>query len=195
MPQKLDEIHDAIVRNLKGKINPRTKKLYTESEMWAIAQAQYKKSIEFDTFIVKAPITKFWEEEIDIIKSANKTEKSKQRFVEVTVSGLKEDRDNEMISQEAIDDMIMQFKSGTIGFFPDHGFHEQSGQKGVYSWKQMMGVWVDARQENDQLKAVVRLNKAHPDQEMLWNYINEGMSLGFSIGGRPIDAPTFQEVD
>jgi hypothetical protein len=148
-----------------------------------------------NTFIVKAPITKFWEEEVDVIKSAGKIEKSKQRFVEVTVSGLKEDRDNEMMSQEAIDDMIMQFKSGTIGFFPDHGFHEQSGQKGVYSWKQMMGVWVDARQEEDQLKAVVRLNKSHPDHEMLWNYINEGMSLGFSIGGRPLAEPTFKEIE
>ena len=148
-----------------------------------------------NTFTVKAPITNFWEEEVDLQKSANKIEKSKQRFVEVTVSGLKEDRDNEMMSQEAIDDMIMQFKSGTIGFFPDHGFHEQSGQKGIYSWKQMMGVWVDARQENDHLKAVVRLNKAHPDHETLWNYIGEGMSLGFSIGGRSVSEPTYTEVD
>ena len=156
--------------------------------------SESKKKINND-FIVKAPITKFWEEEVDIMKSANKVEKSKQRFVEVTVSGLREDRDNEMMSQEAIDDMVMQFKSGTIGFFPDHGRDENTGQPQVYSWKQMMGVWVDARQENDQLKAVVRLNKSHPDNELLWNYINEGMSLGFSIGGRPLSEPTFKEME
>jgi len=196
MPKKLDEIHDAVKRNLKGKINPRTKKLYTESEIWAIAQAQYKKEKkDIDVFFVKAPITKFWEEEIDIEKSAGKIEKEKHRFIEVTLSGLKEDRDNEKMSQEAIDDMIIQFKSGTIGFFPDHGFHEQTGQPNIYSWKQLMGVWVDARQDGESMPAVVRLNKAHPDSELFWNYINEGMPIGFSIGGKPIDEPTFIEEE
>ena len=148
-----------------------------------------------DVVFVKAPITKFWEEEVDFKKSAGKVEKSKQRFIEVTVSGLKEDRDNEMMSQEAIDDMIMQFKSGQIPFFPDHGFHEQSGERNVYSWKQMMGVWVDARQEDDHLVAVVRLNKANTDSELFWKYINEGAPIGFSIGGRPLSEPTYIEVD
>jgi hypothetical protein len=100
-----------------------------------------------------------------------------------------------MMSQEAIDDMVMQFKSGTIGFFPDHGFHEQTGERNVYSWKQMMGSWIDARQEGDHLVAVVRLNKAHPDQELFWQYINEGMPIGFSIGGKPIEEPKFIEVE
>jgi hypothetical protein len=196
MPKKLDEIHDAVVRNLKGKINPRTKKPYTEEEMWAIAQAQYKKEKkDINVFFVKAPITRFWEEEVELQKSAGILEKSKQRFIEVTVSGLKEDRDNEMMSQEAIDDMVMQFKSGTIGFFPDHGFHEQTGEKNVYSWKQLMGVWVDAKQEGEHLRAVVRLNKSHPDQELFWNYINEGMPIGFSIGGKPIEEPQFIEIE
>ena len=193
MPEQLDKIHDAIKRKLKGKVNPRTKKPYTESEMWAIAQAQYKKKDE-NVFFVKAPVIRFWEEEVDIQKAVG-IEKSKQRFIEVAVSGLKEDRDNEMMSQAAIDDMIMQFKSGTIGFFPDHGFHEQSGERNTYLWKQMMGVWVDAKQENDKLIAVVRLNKAHSDQEMFWNYINEGMPIGFSIGGKPTEEPTFIEVE
>jgi len=193
MPKKLEEIRSAVARNLKGKINPRTKKPYTESEIWAIAQAQYKK--DANVFFVKAPIIKFWEEDVDIQKSSGKIEKAKQRFIEVTVSGLKEDRDGEMISQEAIDDMIMQFKSGTIGFFPDHGFHEPTGEKNAYLWKQMMGVWVDAKQENDHLLAVVRLNKSHPDQEQFWNYINEGMPIGFSIGGKPEAEPTFVEIE
>jgi hypothetical protein len=149
----------------------------------------------FNTFMVKAPVTKFWEEDVSVEKSANKTEKSKQRFIEVAVSGLKEDRDNEMMSQSAIDDMVMQFKSGNIGFFPDHGFHEQTGERNVYSWKQMMGVWVDARQDNDHLLAVVRLNKAHPDQELFWKYISEGMPIGFSIGGKTESEPEYVELD
>lgn len=171
-----------------------------EKQRLAVAYSEYKRSkksieVESNPFMVKAPISKFWEEEVSVAKAAGKTEKSTQRFIEVTVSGLKEDRDNEMMSQEAIDDMVMQFKSGTIGFFPDHGFHEQSGERNVYSWKQMMGVWVDARQENDHLIAVVRLNKAHPDQDLFWKYINEGMPIGFSIGGKPESEPEYELIE
>ena len=147
------------------------------------------------SFSVKAPITKYWEEEVTIEKSPGKTEKSKQRFIEVTVSGLKEDRDEERFSQEAIDDMIMQFKSGTIPFFPDHGRDPQTGNPNVYSWKSMMGVWVDARQENDSLPATVRLNKEHPDHELFWGFVKEGMPIGFSIGGKPVDEPTIIEEE
>lgn len=145
-------------------------------------------------FIVKMPIVKFWEEDIEIMKSGVLA-KDNQKFIEVTVSGLKEDRDGEMMSQRAIDDMIMQFKSGTIPFFPDHGFHEQSGQKNVYSWKQMLGVFTDAKQENDKISAVIRLNKAHPDHMQLWEFVKEGMPLGFSIGGKPGTDTEFIECD
>jgi hypothetical protein len=146
-------------------------------------------------FSLKAPITKSWEQEVEVQKGVNKIEKSNQRFIEVAVSGLKEDRDGEMMSQEAIDDMIMQFKSGTIPFFPDHGRDEKTGMPNVYSWKQIMGVWVDARQENDKLLATVRLNKTHPDHELLWNYVQEGMPFGLSIGGSPSEEPKFIEMD
>ena len=147
-------------------------------------------------FFVKAPITKFWEEEVPLNKSSTSKSTSKQRFIEVTVSGLKEDRDNEMMSKEAVEDMVLQFKSGSIGFFPDHGFHEQTGERNVYSWKQMMGVFVDARLDNDSVPAVIRLNKAHPDHELFWKYVTEeGMPLGFSIGGKPTEEATFIEVD
>jgi len=197
MPEEFDKILAGVKQSLSGKTNPRTKKPYTESEMYAIAQSQYKKDKkDAEVFFVKAPITKFWEEEVPLNKSATNKPTSKQRFIEVTVSGLKEDRDNEMMSKEAVEDMIMQFKSGTIGFFPDHGFHEQTGERNVYSWKQMMGVFVDARQENDSLPAVIRLNKAHPDHELFWKYITEeGMPLGFSIGGKPEEEATFIEIE
>jgi len=194
MPKKLDKIHDAIVRKLKGKTNPRTKKPYTESELWAIARAQYNESKKAFSFM--APISKTWEEEIDgdIKKSAGKTiEKGKHRFVEVVVSGLDNDRQNERMSQEAIDDMIGQFKSGSIPFFADHGRDPNTGQMGVYPWQGMMGVWTDAFQEGNHLKAVVRLNSAHPDAEMFWNFLQEGMPIGFSIGGTPEEAPEFVE--
>ena len=155
---------------------------------------QHNKKMEINNFTVKAPITKSWEERVDVQKGS-KIEKSNQRFFEVTVSGLKEDRDNEMMSQEAVDDMIMQFKSGRIPFFPDHGRDEKTGAPGVYSWKQILGVWVDARQEDDKLLATVRLNKAHQDQDLLWNYIQEGMPFGLSIGGKPVEEPQIMELE
>jgi len=195
MPKKLDEIHDAVVRELKGKINPRTKKPYTEDEMWAIARAQYEKEKSNELFFFKASITKIWEEPAEILKATGHTEKGSHTFIEATVSGLKEDRDNEMMSQEAVDHMVMQFKSGKIPFFPDHGFHEQSGQKNVYSWKQMMGFWIDAHQDGDSLKAVCRLNKAHPDFSLFKSYIEEGCPIGFSIGGKPVESPKEVEIE
>jgi hypothetical protein len=175
------------------------KKFPDAKQRAAVAHSEYKdrKKSEDGIVFVKAPVSNFWEEEVEINKSANATEKSKQRFVEVTVSGLKEDRQGEMMSQEAIDDMIMQFKSGTIPFFPDHGYSDGGGLFGGirYSWKQMMGVWVDAHQEGEHLKAVVRLNNAHSDSDMFWNFIKEGMPIGFSIGGRPMEEPTELEVE
>jgi len=196
MPKKLDEIHDAIIRKLKGKTNPRTKKPYTNSELWAIARAQYNEWLKANkSFSFMTPITKMWEEKVstDIKKSGKTTEKGNQRFVEVIVSGLDNDRQNERISQEGIDDMIKQFKSGSIPFFADHGRDPDTGQIGIYPWKGMMGVWVDALQEGNHVKAVVRLNNAHPDAEMFWNYLQEGMPIGFSIGGTPVDAPEIIE--
>ena len=44
MPIGLDKLQNEVWSNLKGKINPRTKKPYTESEAWAIATDQWKKS-------------------------------------------------------------------------------------------------------------------------------------------------------
>lgn len=130
----------------------------------------------FDIF---TPITKSWEEVID--KETNQ----KERFVEVTVSGLSEDRDGERISQKAIIDMITQFKAGTIPFFPNHGKDPNTGER-AYRWQDIMGVWVDASQVAENLKAVVRLNKSHEDSEKFWNYVQGGMPIGFSIGGRTL---------
>ena len=147
--------------------------------------------MENKKFSFMTPITKMWEEDIqtDVQKSGQIMEKGKHRFVEVIVSGLDNDRQNERMSQEGIDDMISQFKSASIPFFGDHGRDPSTGQVGVYSWKGMMGVWADASQEGNHLKAVVRLNNAHPDAEMFWKFLQEGMPIGFSIGGTPVDAP------
>ena len=43
MPAELDKLHKEIHSKLHGKMNPRTKKPYSEDDIWAIAQAQFKK--------------------------------------------------------------------------------------------------------------------------------------------------------
>lgn len=133
-----------------------------------------------------------WEEEI-LLKGA--TTKSKARFVSVIVSGLESDRQDEMMSQEAIDDMIIQYKSGTIPFFSDHGISPVTDEPGHYTWKGIMGVWVDATQEGNHLKATLRLNEAHPDAEMFFKFIKQDMPVGFSIGGNPESEPTMKEIE
>lgn len=42
-PEKLESIKDSIWKKLQGKINPRTKKPYTESDAYAIATVTWKK--------------------------------------------------------------------------------------------------------------------------------------------------------
>jgi hypothetical protein len=106
-------------------------------------------------------------------------------FVEATVSGVLDDRDGEAMSEEAVLDMIGQFKSKSVPFFPDHGKNAVGEQ--TYAWKDMMGVWVDAWEEGTNLKAKVRLNKANEDAMMFYNYAMEGMPLGFSIGGQVVE--------
>lgn len=44
MPAGLDKLQKKIWENLEGKVNPRTKKPYTESDAWAIATARWKAS-------------------------------------------------------------------------------------------------------------------------------------------------------
>lgn len=136
-----------------------------------------EKQINFE---VLTCVTKSWVEPVE--KSID--EKGDFLF-ESIVSGIKDDRDGEVMDQMAIDDMIMQFKAGKIPLFPDHGRDATTGER-VYSWKNIMGVWVDARQEGDHLVAVARLNQAHPDADLFKAYLKAKMPVGFSIGGRPI---------
>ena len=121
--------------------------------------------------------------------------KIKQRFINVIVSGLENDKQDEMMSQEAIDDMILQYKSATIPFFSDHGINPVTGEQGFYVWKGIMGVWVDAVQDGPHLKATLRLNDAHPDADMFYAFIKNKMPVGFSVGGNPVSEPEMVEIE
>ena len=133
-----------------------------------------------------------WEEDV-LLKGA--TKKTKGRFVSVIVSGLENDKQDEVMSQEGIDDMILQYKSGTIPFFADHGLNPVTGATGTYTWKGIMGVWVDGEQEGSHLKATLRLNESHPDADMFYGYIKNKMPVGFSVGGNPVSEPEMVEIE
>lgn len=173
-----DETKDEFVSRFMS--NEEAKKEFPEQKQrLAIAYEKWREKKKMATFYTS--ICKSW---TDTVKLGDKEKEMK--FFDVIVSGLREDRDGEVMDQSAIDDMILQFKSGRIPLTPDHGMKD-SGER-FYSWKDIMGVWVDARQEGDHLIATARLNNAHPDADLLWKYIKEeDMPVGFSIGGKPVN--------
>ncbi|RMF92994.1 MAG: hypothetical protein D6734_11030 [Candidatus Schekmanbacteria bacterium] len=136
------------------------------------------------SFNVFVPVTKsFIEKDIDGIE---------RRYIEVTVSGLKEDRDGEKMSQQAINKMIQAFKENRIPAFNNHGY-DKNGNR-IYDWRDIVGKWVDAWQEGDRLVARMQINMSNPDGERLWKYAHhEGMPIGFSIGGRVLDKTEVDE--
>ena len=88
-----------------------------------------KKSADsLKTFHFKCSIKRCWEEEVALNKSLGDETKTTERFMETIVSGLKEDRDKERMSQNAIDGMVKQYNSETVPFFPDHGRDEVTGE-------------------------------------------------------------------
>ena len=140
---------------------------------------------ESKSFSIFSPVTKCWEEPMEVAKGKAKEIKDasgKNRFLQVVVSGIEPDRDNERMSKEAVVDMLDQFKSGTVPLFPNHGRDAVTGER-AYNWQDMMGVWVDAELSGDHVVATARLNQYHPDAEKLWNFVKAGMPVGFSVGG------------
>ena len=103
------------------------------------------------------------------------------RYIEVPISGLKEDRDGERMSEKAINGMIEALQKGV----PLHSNHGKVNGVQVYGWEDILGKSVDGWLDGDTLIAKFKLNKAHPKHELLWSYLKEGMPVGFSIGAKP----------
>ena len=137
----------------------------------------------FDAFL---PITKSYLE-----KDANGNER---KFIKVTVTGIREDRDGERLSKEACESVINQLKSGKVPVYGNHG-RDEIGMRS-YRWQDMLGKWVNADWKNDfDVEAVMQLNEANPDAEKLWKYVHEqGMPVGFSIGGK-LKESDYEEVE
>ena len=122
-----------------------------------------------------APVTKSW-----IKKDADTG--IEERFMQVTISGVKEDRDGDRISEKALNKMTDTLKSQRVPLFLDHGL-DSNGERS-YRIKDVVGVWTDGEVTNGNLLATVKLNNANKDAEMLWEYKNQGMPVGLSIGAK-----------
>jgi len=108
-------------------------------------------------------------------------------FIEVPVSGVAEDRQGDSISRNCGDDMIRQYKSGTIPLYGNHGV-DKNGNK-TYDWIDLLGKFVDAgwAKNNVDILAKVKINKANVDALKLFDYVEQKMPVGFSIGGNVIE--------
>jgi hypothetical protein len=115
--------------------------------------------------------SKFWEENGDL-------------FMEVPITGVFEDRQGDTVTKEAGDSVIRQLKSGTIPLMSDHGKKDAEGNR-IKSWKDIMGKWVDGRWDENNMDVIAKskLNKANPDALLLFEYGIQKMPLGFSISG------------
>lgn len=143
---------------------------------YSIWEQHHKKELNF------VPISKAYTKDIVREQEGKIVKIGEEKYFEAVVSGLKEDRDNEYMSEEAIEDMISQFKSGKIPFFPNHGL-DPTGNKS-YRWQDILGVWVDARKEGDNVVGVCKLNTKNPEANLFWDYLNNGIPVGFSIGAK-----------
>ena len=180
---------DDCVKKHMDKINPRTNKKFKKEDAQKVCATiqrkveEGKKELRLEspifekTFKAFIPVTKSY-----VAKDANGIER---KHIEVTVSGLKEDRDGERMSQKALDMMRDAFKQNKVPAFNNHGMDKHGNR--TYDWRDMVGKWVDADQDGVSLKATMQINEANPDGVLLWKYVHEqDMPVGFSVGGKVI---------
>ena len=150
-----------------------------ESKAFAVANAAVKKA----GYSFKEEITEVIKS-YDLDEGCVAFEYNGEKYVSGTVSGLKEDRDGERMSEKACNSIIKALNSGRIPFYSNHG-RDEYGNK-VYRWQDCMGKWVAGFWDDTHthVKGIVRLNKHHPDSEKYYNYIKSKMPIGFSIGGK-----------
>lgn len=179
--------------------NPRTGKPYQMSDLYAICTAAVteKKSQTHESNLAKAKailsdcisqkseesMVKDFIDNSTTIKTFTKDIDGKPtHFFEIKTSGTKLDREGERMSQGVVDSIIAAHKSGKIPAFSNHGL-DKNGHR-TYRWQEIIGKFVDARQEGENVVSTLQLNMSHPEEPLLWAYANEGMPFGASIGAR-----------
>lgn len=145
-----------------------------EAYAFAVANSVVKKSVDNSFEVIQIAEAEFW-------KDANG-----DMFMKVPISGVVDDRQGDTASKNCGDGIIRQLKSGIVPLYGDHGV-DKNGNK-TYSWKNILGKWVDGgwHENNLDVMATARLNKAHPDAITLFEFGVQKMPMGFSIGGNII---------
>lgn len=156
--------------------NSALKEYNDESKAFAVAwsavdKAGYNKSASTDFKVEQVCDCKAYEE-------------NGLKFIEIPVSGVREDRDGDVFGKSAGEKMILAYKSGTVPMFSNHGLDEQ-GHKN-YRWEDILAKFVDGWWTTSELDIIAKaqINPHNPKAEQLFNYVKSKMPVGFSIGGK-----------
>ena len=105
MPKALEDLRRKIASNLKGKTNPRTKKPYTDSEIWAIVQTQFKKT--------KGKEVKFFNSNIKL------KEEGEAFHSEGFICTTHPDREGDILAESVIDKIVATINDPTGSGHPE----------------------------------------------------------------------------
>jgi len=160
MPKQLEEIRKKISSKLKGKINPRTRKPYTESEIWAISQEQYKRMSN-----------KEWK----FSSGLEIKEDGKDFYIEGFISTPDFDGEGDrFVNQQLIVDQLNNNPEAKIGSL----HHDRSGSA--------LTITEEAKLIDNKAWMRAKLNSEHPNFDSTVKEIKNGAINGFSLEHSPI---------
>lgn len=107
----------------------------------------------------------------DLLKSESEGEK---KFIIGIASDTRQDKQGEVISENALRTMKEQIQKGNVVLAPAH----------KSDWSEELGRVVDAEiTKENELKVKCELDMREPKAQKLWNALESGKQLGLSIGG------------
>ena len=186
MPQRWKDMVDAIRKNLQGKTNPRTKKPYSESDIYAIAMAQYKK--KYGTSPTR-------EDLINMINEDNPKFSLVEYYVPIDIS--ETGGKDFMITGTAVDASVSR---NNVRYLPEELQASVTTLKGVpildshkqESVKNILGIVQDAFFDNSTNS--VKFKGKIMDKE-IQNMISDGRIRNVSIGARVKDLPKDEDSE
>ena len=181
MPKKLEQIRESISKKLKGKINPNTKKPYSDSEISAIATTQFKKTEGKELFKLK------------FIKGLEYKEDDGEFYSEGYVATSHADKYGDVIPKTTLQKIVDSINSRQAGknlFYPNYASErhdwidkdsgEFDGSKPIAG----MATSAELRQIDDgNWGAWVKThhNKTHPNFDTIKYNVEHGYYPGYSI--------------
>jgi len=142
------------------------------------------------SFSPPADEVKLWREE----REAESGEEIEVPRIRVPVSSTGEDRDGDRFSEEGLEDMVRQYKTGEVPMYPNHGLDPETGFH-EYRFEDKMGGWKDAEIVDEEGAKVVyaeaELSPQSEEADTLATQIENGVvPITFSVGFMPQNADT-----